>query len=165
MTNHLANLNYETYQIHLQWMAKARELAQQAGEAGEIPVGAIIVDRNGKVIARAANTKERNCDATAHAEILAIRMAGKIRQNWHLNDCTLYVTLEPCPMCAGAIVHSRIKLLVYGADDPKTGAIQTVLNIPDSAASNHKLAVLGGVAETQCRQQLQAWFANKRRKT
>ena len=164
MTNHLANLNYETYQIHLQWMAKARELAQQAAQAGEIPVGAIIVDRDGKVIARAANAKERDCDATAHAEILAIRMAGLIKQNWHLDDCTLYVTLEPCPMCAGAIVHSRIKLLVYGADDPKTGAIQTVLNIPDSAASNHKLAVLGGVAEAQCRQQLQAWFANKRRK-
>jgi tRNA(adenine34) deaminase len=164
MTNHLANLNYETYQTHLQWIAKARELAQQAGKAGEIPVGAIIVDRDGKVIARAANAKERDCDATAHAEILAIRMAGKIKQNWHLNDCTLYVTLEPCPMCAGAIVQSRIKLLVYGADDPKTGAIQTVLNIPDSAASNHKLAVLGGVAETQCRQQLQTWFANKRRK-
>ena len=164
MTNHLANLNYETYQIHLQWMAKARELAQQAAQAGEIPVGAIIVERDGKVIAQAANAKERNCDATAHAEILAIRMAGKIKQNWHLDDCTLYVTLEPCPMCAGAIVHSRINLLVYGADDPKTGAIQTVLNIPDSAASNHKLAVLGGVAETQCRQQLQAWFANKRRK-
>ena len=164
MTNHLANLDYETYQIHLQWMAKARELAQQAAQAGEIPVGAIIVDRDGKVIARAANAKERDCDATAHAEILAIRMAGKIKQNWHLNDCTLYVTLEPCPMCAGAIVHSRIKLLVYGADDPKTGAIQTVLNIPDSAVSNHKLAVLGGVGEAQCRQQLQAWFANKRRK-
>ena len=164
MNAHLANLTYETYQIHLQWMAKARELAQQAGTAGEIPVGAIIVDRDGKVIAQAANAKERNCDATAHAEILAIRMAGKIRQNWHLNHCTMYVTLEPCPMCAGAIVHSRIKLLVYGADDPKTGAIQTVLNIPDSAASNHKLAVLGGVAETQCRQQLQTWFANKRKK-
>ena len=164
MTDHLANLNYQTYQIHLHWMAKARELATEAAQAGEIPVGAIIVDRDGKVIAQAANAKERDNDATAHAEILAIRMAGKIKQNWHLDDCTLYVTLEPCPMCAGAIVHSRINLLVYGADDPKTGAIQTVLNIPDSAASNHKLAVLGGVGEAQCRQQLQDWFANKRRK-
>ena len=163
MTNHLAKLNYETYLTHCQWMAKARELAQQAGEAGEIPVGAIVVDGDGKAIAQSANRKERNSDATAHAEILAIQAASKIKQNWHLNDCTLYVTLEPCPMCAGAIVHSRIKLLVYGADDPKTGAIQTVLNIPDSAASNHKLAVLGGIAETECRQQLQAWFAKKRR--
>lgn len=162
--NILVNLNHETYLAHCQWMAKARELAQQAGEAGEIPVGAIIIDGNGKVIAKTANYKERNCDATAHAEILAIQKASKIKQNWHLNDCTLYVTLEPCPMCAGAIIHSRIKLLVYGADDPKTGAIQTVLNIPDSAASNHKLTVLGGIAETECRQQLQTWFANKRRK-
>ena len=165
MSNFLSQLNDETYQIHRQWMAKARELAQLAAEAGEIPVGAIIVDGDGKVIAQAANCKERNCDPTAHAEILAIQTASKIKQNWHLNDCTLYVTLEPCPMCAGAIVHSRIKLLVYGVDDPKTGAIQTVLNIPDSAASNHKLAVLGGIAETECRQQLQAWFAAKRRKS
>lgn len=164
MSDFLSKLDRNTYQIHCQWMAKARELAQKAGEAGEIPVGAIIIDRDDKLIAQAANYKERNCDPTAHAEILAIQKASKIKQNWHLNDCILYVTLEPCPMCAGAIIQSRIKLLVYGADDPKTGAIQTVLNIPDSAASNHKLAVLGGVAETECRQQLQGWFATKRRK-
>ena len=164
VVNVLSSLNYETYQIHCQWMAKARELAEQGGELGEIPVGAIIVNGEGKLIARSANYKERNCDPTAHAEILAIQKASQIKQNWHLNDCTLYVTLEPCPMCAGAIIQSRIKLLVYGADDPKTGAIQTVLNIPDSAASNHKLAVLGGVEELECRQQLQSWFAKKRRK-
>lgn len=164
MNNHLANLNYDTYQLHCQWMAKARGIAAEAGKAGEIPVGAIIIDGNGKLIAQAGNCKERNCDPTAHAEILAIQKASKIKQNWHLDDCTLYVTLEPCPMCAGAIIHSRIKLLVYGVDDPKTGAIQTVLNIPDSTASNHKLAVLGGIAETECRQQLQAWFAAKRSK-
>jgi tRNA(adenine34) deaminase len=164
MINHLAKLDYSAYQIHCQWMAKAREIAEEAGKVGEIPVGAIIIDRNGKLIAQAANCKERNCDPTAHAEILAIQKASKIKQNWHLNDSTLYVTLEPCPMCAGAIIHSRIKLLVYGVDDPKTGAIQTVLNIPDSAASNHKLAVLGGIEEKECRQQLQAWFAAKRSK-
>lgn len=160
--DHLVNLDYDTYQNHCHWMAKAREAAQQAGERGEVPVGAVIVDGNGEV-AIAANAKEQKCDPTAHAEILAIQKACKIKQNWHLNDCTLYVTLEPCPMCAGAIVHSRIKLLVYGADDPKTGAIQTVLNIPNSAASNHKLAVLGGITEAQCRQQLQDWFAKRRK--
>ena len=161
---HLANLTSETYQIHKQWMAKALEAAKQAEQRGEVPVGAVILDGEGKLIAIAANAKEQNCDPTAHAEILAIQQACKIRQNWHLNDCTLYVTLEPCPICAGAIVHSRIKLLVYGADDPKTGAIQTVLNIPHSAASNHRLAVLAGIGESECRQQLQSWFKNKRSK-
>lgn len=161
--NHLARLTPEIYQAHLNWMTEARELARIAGEMGEVPVGAVVVDAEGKAIARAYNTKNQDRDPTAHAEIRAIQKASQALQSWHLGGCTLYVTLEPCPMCAGAIIHSRIKLLVYGADDPKTGAIQTVLNLPDSAASNHKLAVLGGVAEEQCRQQLQDWFAQRRR--
>lgn len=163
-SNHLAQLTTEIYQTHLQWMAQARELAQIAGEQGEVPVGAIIVDSQGKAIAKTHNTKETHQDPTAHAELRAIQLACQNRKSWHLGDCTLYVTLEPCPMCAGAIIHSRIKLLVYGADDPKSGAIQTVLNLPDSAASNHKLAVLGGVAEAECRQQLQMWFSARRNK-
>ena len=162
MTNHLAHLNYETYLTHCQWMAKARELAQQAGEAREIPVGAIIVDGDGKAIAQSANRKERNRDATAHAEILAIQAASKIKQNWHLNDCRLYVTLEPCPMCAGAIVHARLGLLVYGTDDPKTGAIRSALNVPDGPASNHRLDVQGGILASSCQQQLQNWFRQRR---
>lgn len=161
---HLVELNSEQYQVHCHWMAQARSLAQVAGESGEIPVGAIIVDRQGKLIAQATNQKEKNQDPTAHAEILAIQLASKAKQSWRLDDCTLYVNLEPCPMCAGAIVQSRIKLLVFGADDPKTGAVQTVINIPDSPASNHKLAVLGGVESAACCQQLQAWFAKKREK-
>lgn len=151
-----------TYQKHRQWMKRALELASLAGEAGEVPVGAAIVDGQGKAIASACNRKERDKDPTAHAEILAIRAAGQALQNWHLNHCTLYVTLEPCPMCAGAIVQARIGLLVYGVDDPKTGAIRTVTNIPDSACSNHKLPVIAGVMESQCRQQLQTWFAQRR---
>lgn len=150
------------YQRHRQWMKRALELASEAGAAGEVPVGAAIVDREGKAIAEACNRKERDKDPTAHAEILAIRAAGQALENWHLNHCTLYVTLEPCPMCAGAIVQARIGLLVYGVDDPKTGAIRTVANIPDSACSNHKLQVIAGVMESQCRQQLQAWFAQRR---
>ena len=155
-------LDHPIYLKHRQWMSLALELAKQAGEAGEVPVGAIIVDAAGKAIATACNRKERDNDPTAHAEIIAIRAAGKILQNWHLNDCTLYVTLEPCPMCAGAIVQARISLLVYGADDPKTGAIRTVANIPDSACSNHKLQVIGGIMESACRQQLQDWFSQRR---
>lgn len=153
------------YPIHRQWMNHALQLAQVAGEAGEVPVGAVIVDQNGNLIAEGQNRKEREKDPTAHAEILAIRAAGKALQTWHLDRCTLYVTLEPCPMCAGAIVHARLGLLVYGADDPKTGSIRTVANIPDSASSNHRLPVLGGILETACRQQLQSWFAQKRHRS
>lgn len=153
------------YLIHRQWMSRAIELAQNAGQAGEVPVGAVIVDVDGNLIAEGENRKERDKDPTAHAEIIAIRAAGQARQNWHLNQCTLYVTLEPCPMCAGAIVLGRLRLLVYGADDPKTGAIRTVANIPDSACSNHHLPVLGGILESVCRQQLQSWFAQRRSKS
>lgn len=143
-------------------MNRALELAQQAGEAGEVPVGAIIIDQNNQLIAEAQNRKERDFDPTAHAEILALRKAGKLLKNWHLNTCTLYVTLEPCPMCTGAILQARLGLLVYGADDPKTGTIRTVANLPDSACSFHRLSVLGGILESSCRQQLQSWFAQKR---
>ncbi|GAC1469560.1 MAG: tRNA adenosine(34) deaminase TadA [Chamaesiphon sp.] len=150
------------YLIHRQWMSHAIALAQSAGEAGEVPVGSVIVNSLGDLIAEGENRRERDKDSTAHAEILAIRAAGKCLGNWHLNQCTIYVTLEPCPMCAGAIVLARLRLLVYGADDPKTGSIRTVANIPDSACSNHKLAVLGGILESVCRQQLQDWFRGRR---
>lgn len=150
------------YRIHRQWMNRALELAQAAGDAGEVPVGAAIVDGSGNLIAEAQNRRERDCDPTAHAEILALRAAGQVLQDWHLNQCTLYVTLEPCPMCAGAIVQARIGLLVYGADDPKTGAIRTAANIPDSACSYHRLSVLGGILESACREQLLSWFETRR---
>jgi tRNA(adenine34) deaminase len=150
------------YLAHKRWMSRAIAQASKAGEAGEIPVGAVIV--KGTVsIAETANRKERDKDATAHAEILALRAASQALQSWHLNDCTLYVTLEPCPMCAGAILQSRIGLLVYGVDEPKTGCIRTVANLPDSVASNHRLSVLAGIMETPCREQLQSWFARKRK--
>lgn len=143
-------------------MSQAIALAQAAGDAGEVPVGAVVVDANGNLLAAAENRRERDKDPTAHAEILALRAAGQALQTWHLNNCTLYVTLEPCPMCAGAIVLARLRLLVYGVDDPKTGTIRTVANIPDSAYSNHRLAVLAGIMESVCRQQLQSWFAQRR---
>ena len=149
-------------QVHTYWMHQAIALADQAGIAGEVPVAAIVVDPTNQAIALATNRRERDHDPTAHAEILALRAAGQHLRNWHLNDCTLYVTLEPCPMCAGAILLARLGLLVYGATDPKTGAIRTVLNLPDSACSFHRLAVLPGVLEPDCRQQLQDWFAQRR---
>jgi tRNA(adenine34) deaminase len=101
----LSQLDYQTYLLHRQRMQQALKLAQQAGKQGDVPVGAIIIDSQGNSIAQAANRKERNQDPTAHAEILALRTAAKVKQNWYLNDCTLYVTLEPCPMCMGAIIQ------------------------------------------------------------
>ncbi|WP_293094905.1 nucleoside deaminase [Moorena sp. SIOASIH] len=145
-------------------MSVAIEIAQKAGEAGEVPVGAVIVDSEGKLIATGENRRERDKDPTAHAEILALRAAGQQLQSWHLNTCTLYVTLEPCPMCAGAIILARLGLLVYGVDDPKTGSIRTVANLPDSACSNHRLPVIGGIMESVCREQLQSWFADRRKR-
>lgn len=155
-------LELPEYLIHRKWMSHALELARAAGNAGEVPVGAVIVNINNHLIAVGENRKERDQDPTAHAEIMAIRAASQILPNWRLHDCTLYVTLEPCPMCAGAIVHARLGKLIYGVDDTKTGAIRTVLNIPDHPASNHRLKVLGGILESDCREQLQNWFVSQR---
>jgi tRNA(adenine34) deaminase len=155
-------INDPTYLNHRQWMSQAIALAQVAGDAGEVPVGAVIVDANHNLVAAAENRRERDKDPTAHAEILALRAAGQTLQTWHLNNCTLYVTLEPCPMCTGAIILARLGLLVYGVDDPKTGTIRTVANIPDSIFSNHKLPVIAGIMESICREQLQSWFAQRR---
>ena len=115
-------------QQHEEWMRRSHTLAQAAGAVGEIPVAAIIVGPDNQLIASATNRKERDQDPTAHAEVLAIRAAAKQLGDWHLNRCTLYVTLEPCPMCAGAIIHGRLGLLVYGASDPKTGAIRSFIS-------------------------------------
>jgi tRNA(adenine34) deaminase len=150
------------YDQHCYWMTQAIAQAATAGLAGEIPVGAVVVDSTENCIAAAGNQREQKRDPIAHAEILALQQAARHLHRWQLQDCTLYVTLEPCPMCAGAIVQARIGRLIYGADDPKTGAVRTVLNLPDSAASFHRLEVLGGILETECRQQLHTWFAAHR---
>jgi tRNA(adenine34) deaminase len=155
-------LTHPDYLNHCHWMTRALALAAAAGQAGDVPVGAVIVDAQGQWLAEAQNRRERDRDPTAHAEVLALRAAGLALNNWHLNDCTLYVTLEPCPMCAGALGLARLGRLIYGADDPKAGAVRSVLNLPDSAASNHRLPVLSGILEAACRQQLQDWFAARR---
>jgi tRNA(adenine34) deaminase len=144
-------------------MDQAIALAEEVEALGEIPVGAVIVNSMGEAIATGVNRKERDQDPTAHAEIVAIREAARVLQDWHLNGCTLYVTLEPCPMCAGAILQARINTLVYGADDPKAGAIRTVANLPDSPVSFHKLEAIAGVRERECQDLLQVWFQNLRK--
>ncbi|WP_408648806.1 nucleoside deaminase [Tumidithrix elongata] len=143
-------------------MQQAISLAEQAGAAGEIPVGAIVVSARNQVVGIGENRKERDRDPTAHAEIVAIRAAAKNLKDWHLNGCSLYVTLEPCPMCAGAIIQARVSTLIYGADDPKTGAIRTVTNLPDSPVSFHRLTVIAGICEISCQNLLQTWFQQLR---
>ncbi|MDX1976948.1 MAG: tRNA adenosine(34) deaminase TadA [Pseudanabaenaceae cyanobacterium bins.68] len=147
---------------HDYWMTQAIALALQAGVAQEVPVGAIIVNSQGQLLSQGQNRRQRDQDPTAHAEILVIRAASQILQDWHLLGCTLYVTLEPCPMCAGAILQARLQTLVYGASDPKTGSIDSVLNLPNSPASFHRLTVISGVKQIECKQLLQNWFKQLR---
>ncbi|EGQ9393877.1 tRNA adenosine(34) deaminase TadA [Vibrio cholerae] len=145
-----------------QFMRRAIALAAQAEAQGEVPVGAVLV-RDGEIIAESWNGSITNHDATAHAEIEVIRKAGKALSNYRLLDTTLYVTLEPCPMCAGALLHSRVKRIVYGAPDLKAGAAGTVLDLFSSQAAYHYATVEKGLLEEECRAQLQAFFQRRRK--
>ena len=145
----------------LRFMQRAMVLAEQAEAEGEVPVGAVVVHQ-GKIIGEGWNRSIGHHDATAHAEIMALRQAGQHIQNYRLVDTTLYVTLEPCPMCAGAMVHSRVKRVVYGAPDLKTGAANSVMNLLDHEHSFHRVEQQSGVLEEACREQLQAFFRRRR---
>ena len=142
-------------------MALALERAREAERHGDVPIGAVIV-RDGKPLAAAGNERELRADPTAHAEILAIRAAAEALGGWRLPGATLYVTLEPCAMCAGAIVLARIPEVVYGAPDPKAGAAGSVLNVLAEAALNHRPRVTGGVMEEECAALLRQFFATRR---
>ena len=145
------------------FMGEALRQAARAYEAEEVPVGAVIV-REGRIIARAYNQVELLKDATAHAEMLAITAAEEAVGDWRLTDCTLYVTKEPCPMCAGAIVHVRLARVVFGASDVKAGAAGSVLNLLQFPALNHRCVITAGVREAECRALLQSFFAAQRAK-
>jgi tRNA(adenine34) deaminase len=144
------------------FMGEALRQAVKAYEAGEVPVGAVIA-REGRVIARAFNQVELLKDATAHAEMLALTQAEEVMGDWRLTDCTLYVTKEPCPMCAGAIVHTRLARVVFGVSDPKAGAAGSAMNLLQFPTLNHRCEVTSGVCETDCRALLQNFFAAQRR--
>ena len=148
--------------IDQQWMRHAIRLALKAEEQGEVPVGAVLVG-NGKVIAEGWNEPVQSHDPTAHAEILALRKGGLALENYRLIDSTLYVTLEPCVMCMGAIAHARVKRLVFGAYDPKRGAVCSALNLTDAAFLNHRIDWLGGVFENECAGLLLDFFKAKRK--
>ena len=143
------------------FMQRAFELAQQAEQHDEIPVGAVIVYQ-GEIIGEGFNQSIRLNDPSAHAEMIAIRQAGKHLSNYRLLDCTLYVTLEPCPMCAGLLVHSRIKRLVYASADLKTGAAGSVFNLLDNAQLNHQITITDGIMKEQCSQLLSTFFKRRR---
>ena len=147
---------------HEEYMKIALNLAQEAGENGEIPVGAIVVV-NGEIVAQARNEKEMRGDATAHAEILALQRAAKEVGHWRLSDATMYVTLEPCSMCAGAMVQARLGNLVFGAYDPRTGAAGSVVDLLDHPAFNHRVMVKSGVLAEECGKILKEFFDTRRK--
>jgi len=154
-------VNNEFKQTDQQFMKAAIEQAKIAEENGDVPIGAVIVYKN-QIIAKAYNQRQQLNDPTAHAEIIALTQAAAFVQNWRLNDCAMYVTLEPCPMCAGALVLARLDRLVYGCDDPKSGACGSIYNIVADERLNHRLQVSTGVLAEECGAQLQSFFQKRR---
>lgn len=151
-----------TSEHDLVYMRRALELAACAEAEGEVPVGAVVVGADGEVIAEGWNRPISLSDPTAHAEINALRAAGQALGNYRLPGATLYVTLEPCAMCAGAMVHARVQRLVFGAPDPKTGAAGSVFDLLRAPALNHQVDVEGGVLEQECAAQLRSFFQRRR---
>jgi tRNA(adenine34) deaminase len=146
---------------HEHFMSRAYEQAQAAREIDEVPVGAII-ERGGRIIGAAHNLTRQLKDPTAHAEMLAITQAAEAVGDWRLNDCTIYVTLEPCPMCAGALVNSRMGTVVYGATDPKAGAVESLFQLLQDERLNHRSEVVSGIMNQKCGQILTEFFREKR---
>ena len=142
-------------------MARALELAVQAGEAGEVPVGAVLV-KDGLVIGEGYNQSIFSCDPTAHAEIVALRNAAVHLENYRLTGCDLYVTIEPCTMCVGAMIHARVSRIIFGAKEPRAGALTSQLQLMGSSHFNHTIAWQGGVMEKQCGDLISQFFRRKR---
>jgi tRNA(adenine34) deaminase len=149
--------------FHIQWMTVALQEAEAAAAEDEVPVGAVIVSFTRGLLGKAHNQRELLHDPTAHAEMIAITQAAEALGSWRLDDCALYVTLEPCPMCAGAIVQARLPIVVYGCADPKAGACETLYNIPTDVRLNHRARVVSGVMSDRCAAALSDFFAGKRR--
>lgn len=144
------------------WMRKAIEAAQIAGVANEVPIGACLTDNNGNLLAAAGNRTITDCDPTAHAEIIVLREAARKIGNYRLTETTLYTTIEPCAMCAGALVNARIKRLIFGAHDERFGAVESVFRICDTSSLNHRMEILSGVLAEECRNLMQNFFRAKR---
>ena len=143
------------------WMQEALRAAQRALDIGEVPVGAVVV-HEGRIVGRGFNRNRADSDPTAHAEVVALREAGTTVGNHRLGSCDLFVTIEPCAMCAGAMVHARIRTLIYGAEDPKAGAVHSTMHVLNHPALNHKIEVRRGVLAGQCAELLQEFFRARR---
>jgi tRNA(adenine34) deaminase len=151
-------------QPYVQWMQLALAQARMALEAGDVPVGAVVIDAGGKVLAMSPNRRESGHDPVGHAELLALREAGRVQGSWRLSGCTVVVTLEPCPMCAGALVLARIARVVFATPDPKAGAAGSVLSITDHPALNHRVEVVAGVLADESRALLKTFFRERRQR-
>jgi tRNA(adenine34) deaminase len=147
--------------IDVRMMERAIELARRAALEGEVPIAAVVY-RGDEILGEAANNRESKADPTGHAEIVAMRIAGKKLGEWRLEGCSMAVTLEPCPMCAGALVNARLGKLIYGATDPKAGACETLYAIPGDARLNHRVQMHGGVLAPRCVELLRAFFQQRR---
>jgi tRNA(adenine34) deaminase len=143
------------------WMEEALRQAQRALESGEVPVGAVVVC-GGEIVGRGFNRNLLDSDPSAHAEVVALRQAARALGNHRLPECEMFATLEPCPMCAGALVQARLRRLVYGADDPKAGAVHSVLKVVNHPGLNHSMRVEGGILAGRCAELLQAFFRDRR---
>ena len=150
------------YLTDREYMDRALVCARRAGDAGEVPVGAVFIGANGEILAEAGNSPIADRDPSAHAEMLALREAARKLGNYRLLDTTIYVTLEPCAMCTGALVHARVARIVYAAADPRTGACGTVFDLARNAALNHQIQVEGGVCEEESAALLKEFFAERR---
>ncbi|MBM5795636.1 MAG: nucleoside deaminase [Cyanobacteria bacterium M_surface_7_m2_037] len=147
----------------LLWMQRLLRRAEVVGGQGEIPVAAVVVDGQGRAVGWGSNRREHDQQPLGHAELVALQQAARLRGDWRFNDCTLLVTLEPCPMCAGALVQARVGQVVFGASDPKRGALGGVLDLSTSPTAHHHMQVVGGVEAKQCADQLERWFKQRRR--
>ncbi|MBQ2014994.1 MAG: tRNA adenosine(34) deaminase TadA [Peptococcaceae bacterium] len=152
-----------TMDEHLLFLEEAIKEAELAAAIGEVPIGAVVVC-NGEIVGRGHNLRERDNDPTAHAEICALRDAGKNLGTWRLENCTLYVTMEPCPMCCGALINSRVHTVVFGASEPKFGSAGSQLNLLQFPGFNHNVHIVGPIAQERCSQMMKDFFAELRRK-
>ncbi len=158
------DLDNVQHQFDLKMMKKALLLARQSELNGEVPIAAIVVDKDGKIISKSMNTRQAQTTVLGHAELIALHRACKKRHSWRLADCTLYVTLEPCFMCAGALVQSRIARVVFAAQDPKGGALGSLANLANHDKLNHKFEVKSGLLANESSELLRSFFKKKRRR-
>jgi tRNA(adenine34) deaminase len=147
---------------HRIWMDRLLRLAERVGETGEIPVAAVMLDERSRCLGWGSNRRHRDQDPLGHAELVALRQAAALRGDWRFNACTLVVTLEPCPMCAGALIQARVGTVVFGAADPKRGALGGCLDLARDPSAHHRMVVVAGVGEARAREQLEHWFRRRR---